>query len=461
MTDEELIERLSTITGQLYDQPELLAEWSRDWWPFGAKTTLYEDDLPLVAVVPDTAEDVAAVVRLAAEAGRAIIAKGGGSNLVGMVQPRPGAILLDLRGLNVIDPVDEFNLTVRVDAGVHGGELEVRLNEQGYTLLHQPRSLHLSTVGGWIATRATGLLSTKFGGIEEQIEAMDVVLPDGEFVCSKPVPRHGSGPRWLDLFLGSEGAFGVITGATIRVRSVPAEFRLRALGMPSYRDALDGIRKLLQRGIKPAVACLYDANESRFLHSILDTTGNHLLVVGFDGESEIVELEERLALEALFAAGGIDLGREPAWNWWDRRHAADWLIDGNEERGEIADIIDLSASWSVLPKLIADVSAVLEPLVDEVWYRSEHFYLSGAAVSFSFFVREATDERAMEMYRDAWTTAMRAALNAGGAIAHHHGIGQARKPWLREELGMGSRLIADIKRTIDPDDCLNPGRLLM
>lgn len=459
MSDEKLIERLSEFSGQLFDQPELLAEWTRDWWPYGAKVTLYEDELPLVAIVPDSVEEVAAVVRLAAEAGRTIITRGGGSNLVGAVQPHPGAILLDIRGLNVIDPVDELNHTVRVDAGVHGGELEERLNEQGFTLAHQPRSLHLSTVGGWIVTRATGLLSTKYGGIEDQIEAIEVVLADGTIVRSKPAPRHGVGPRWLDLFLGSEGAFGVITGATLRVRPIPTTFRIHALGMHSYNSALDAIRSLLQRGVKPAVGCLYDVNESRFLHSMLGTAGNHLLFLGFDGEPEVVDLEERLAFETLTAANGVQLGTAPAAAWWDRRHSADWLIDGNEEEGQIADAADLSGPWSALPTMIANVRAALEPLVDEVWHHSEHFYASGASVTFPFFVREESDDRAMEVYQLAWASAMRVALDSGGAIAHHHGIGKVRLPWLREELGEGLRLLAGLRRTFDPGARFNPGRL--
>jgi alkyldihydroxyacetonephosphate synthase len=459
MTDEELFRRLAEVTGQILDQPELLAEWTRDWWPIAARLAINEETLPAFAVVPESVEEVAAVVKIAAEAGRIVITKGGGSGLVGALEPRAGAILIDTRGLNVIEAVDPLNETVRVDAGVHGGELEIRLNEQGYTLAHDPESLHLSTVGGWVSTRASGHFSTKYGGIEDLIAAIDVVLPDGTVARSRPIPRHGAGPRWWELFIGAEGALGIITGATLRVRPLPEEIRFRALGMPSYEVGLEAIRALLQRGIVPAAIRLYDANATAdFAEHTHHINAENLLVLVFDGPPEIVEVEERLALGALVSAGGRDLGAEPAIAWFDSRHAIDWIIDGNEAEGAIADLIDVCAPWAVLPRVIAAGRAALHQRVAETRHHSTHFYRGGAEVSFVFFVREESDEQAMEVYRRAYAAVMRAILDAGGSIVHHSGIGQARLPWVQEEIGEGMPFLQAIKRAVDPDNRFNPGR---
>lgn len=446
---DEVIRRLAEVAGHLFDQPELLAEWSRDWWPYAAKLLLDEDDLPLVAVVPDSTEDVAAAVRIAAVARRPIIVRGGGSNLAGALQPRPGAILLNLSGLNVIDPVDPRDLTVRVDAGVFGGELEERLDEQGFSLMHEPRSLHLSTVGGWIATGATGLTSTKYGGIDAQIEALEVVLADG---TTAHLNARDATSRLLRLVVGSGGAYGIVTSATLRVRPTPPVFRLAALANRSFDHALDSIRQLLQRGITPAVVALYDRRQSRVLHAPLAHTDDHLVIIGFEGAPEIVALEERLTIEALSAGGARLLEPEVAWQWWEERHSASWLIEGNGRPGQIADAIVVTASWTALPGVISRVREAIEPLVDDSWHHIELFSASGATVAFPIFVREASDDRAMEVYRAAWRMAVKSAAAAGGWIAGRTPAGEARRPWLHGEAGDEANLPAALKRTFDPEN---------
>ncbi|MCC6792643.1 MAG: FAD-binding oxidoreductase [Thermomicrobiales bacterium] len=428
MTDEEVIARLHDISGQVYDQPELLAEWSRDWWPYGAKIPLWDDDLPLVAIAPDSVEDVAAVVRLAAETGRPIMVKGGGSGLNGSLYPEPGAILIETSGLNMIGELDQERRTIEVEAGVHGGELEERLNELGYWLPLQPRSLNLATIGGMIATRASGLLSTKYGDIGGHIEAIEAVLADGTIV------RYDGriSPEQRDRLIGSAGALGIITSATLRVRPTPAEFRLRVFDVQTISCGLRVVGRLMREGVIPAVAAVYDAAESAWLSERLAIAGESLLVLGFDGEPDAVHREEAVATKLVTSEAGSSFPPDVAREWWDRRHATDWLIDGNDEEGWIADVFHCSANWSETEEAIDSVRRALEPVTDDCWVHVESCSIDGTHLSFPFFIRERTDDRAMERYRRAVDAADSAARAAG-----------ARPAWRRRGTEEGQRASAN------------------
>ena len=419
-----------------------------------------EDSLPAFAVMPDSAAEVSAILKVAAETGREVILKGGGTSLVGALESRPGSILIDLRGLNVIDAVNEIDHTVRVDAGVHGGELEERLNEQGYTLGHFPRSLNLSTVGGWIATRAVGAFATRYGGIEDLIQGLDIVLPNGQFVETSATPRQQAGPKWLDLIPGSEGAFGIVTTVTLRVRPIPEERRFRAFSVPSFEGALETLRILVQRGICPAAVALADASETESLAFDLDTPeAENLLILAFDGISSVVDLEEGLTTATLLAAGATDLGSSPGLLWFDRLYRCDWLIDGNEPEGAMADEIDVTTPWSKLGEVIDAGRRALAAHADAVWTHSSAFYPTGAMIGFTFFIRKENDDEALVAYQLAWRDCLDAVIAAGGGISHHNGIGQARLPWFAEQHGPGMQILRAVKTTLDPERRLNRGRL--
>lgn len=460
LTDEALVTRLRGIVPTVNDEQEALAEWSKDWWPAEAKQYIEDADLPAAAVSPDTVGEVAAVVRLAVETGRPLMPRGGGSNLVGALEPLPGAIVVQLSGLNVIDPVNDINGTVRVDAGVYGGELEARLAEQGYTLGFDPASLHLSTVGGWVATGAAGIESTGSGSIDRLVVGIEAVLADGSIVTALPRPGRGAGPGWRELLAGSEGAFGIVTAVWLRVRPMPEARRFRAYDMPSFPAALDAIRTTLQRGCVPAVVRLLDDVESRELSDRLqiDSSGN-LLMLMFEGIKELADAEERAVDRAIAAAGGRDLGADPCARWHGDRYSADWIVDGNEEEGDIADCVDVVASWDVVDAVIAAGREALAPFATRASVRCAHFHADGAAIEFTFAIERDTEDQALDAYEAACTALMRAVIDGGGGIAHHSGIGRARLPWLAEELGSGMDVLRLLKAALDPRGIMNPGRL--
>jgi alkyldihydroxyacetonephosphate synthase len=462
LTDEQLYDRLAAVTCPVLDQPELLEEWSRDWWPLTARVEVDEASLPAFAVMPETVEEVAAVLRIAAEAERPIVTRGGGTNMVGAISPVAGAIVLVTRSLNVIGAVDEIDCTVKVDSGVFGGELEARLNELGYTLGHCPRSLHLSTVGGWIATRAIGSFSTRYGGIEELLIGIEVVLPDGTIVRSRPTPRYGAGPRWCELFVGSEGVLGVIATATLRVRPMAEDRTFKAYTMPSFDDALEAIRSLLQRGVEPASIFLLDRPSSLPIAEQMEMrTADHALFVAFDGPAAVVDAQRSLTHDAVIAIGGRVCGEEIARTWIDLEFSFDWLIDGNEDEGAMADEIDVAAMWSHLPVVIAAGRQALEQYSPNVQIRVGHFNESGAMVGFRFFIQDENDRRAVERYGSAWNLLMKSVIDSGGSIVHHGGIGVARAAWLEQELkGGGMHMLHTLRQAIDPGSRMNPGNFL-
>jgi alkyldihydroxyacetonephosphate synthase len=215
---------------------------------------------------------------------------------------------------------------------------------------------------------------------------------------------------------------------------------------------------MFRRGLRPAVIRLYDEHEAEhLLEEIRQGDGEPLLILGFDGPQRLVEAEEDLALAICVERSGRDLGRGIGERWERNRFDASWLERGNGE-GRMADAIEISGRWSVLPSLYERVTGQLAPRVDALWAHFSHFYPQGGSIYFIVFLSDASPGRLLERYAEVWETVMRATLDEGGSISHHHGIGEARLPWIREELGSGYEVLAAIKRALDPQGTLNVGR---
>jgi alkyldihydroxyacetonephosphate synthase len=460
LSDAELLIRLHVITPELFVEPELLAELSRDLWPVESKMAVERDLLPVAAVMPSDLGDLIAVVRLAASAGRPLIPRGGGTGLTGGLEAMPGAIIVDLRGLNVIDPVNERNLTVRVDAGVHGGELTARLAEQGFILRHEPDSLALSTVGGWIATRSIGAFATGCGGIARFVASLDVVPADGSFITVTTGDQ--AGPALAELFIGCEGSFGIVVAATLHVRPTPEARRFRAFACPAFLDGLEGLRGLIAAGIVPAASKLFDEGGSQPLAFQLqiDERGCLLFVI-FEGPAALVEAQERLAVERLTATGAFDLGPAPAATWDQQRLGTFWFMAGNEGEGRLADRIDLFIPWDRVESVVEKCTAALTRSKISFASHSSQVLTHGVEITIDFWIDLNDDDAALDLHEDIWTQIMEIALDEGARIAHRHGYGRVRTPWLSRELGASHAALVAIKQALDPLGIMNPGRLLL
>jgi alkyldihydroxyacetonephosphate synthase len=440
---------------------------------------------PDAVVLPASAEQVSAVLATCAEHRVAVVPFGGGTSVVGGVEPvRDGfaaAISLDLSRLAAAVEVDPTSLTARLDAGLFGPEAERRLGEEGVTLGHFPQSFEYSTVGGWVATRSAGQASTGYGRIDELVEGVRCVTPAGE-LGTKVVPASAAGPSLRELVVGSEGVLGVICEATLRVRPAPRARRYEAWSFGSFAEGCDAFRVMEQAGAAADVSRLSDEDETRLtmaLGASGSTTeklgrrylrmrgheGGCLAIVGFEGEEDEVEDRRRRTAALLRAGGGVALGHRPGDAWRRSRYAGPYLRDELLDRGVLAETLETATSWTNLGKLHAAVRDALGAALAGrgtpalVMCHVSHLYPSGASLYFTFLARQ--EEDALAQWRAAKTAASEAVMAGGGTITHHHAIGRDHRQWLTAETGpLGIEVLRAAKERLDPAGIMNPGKLL-
>src|SRR5919198_4412464 len=342
-----------------------------------------------------------------------------------------------------------------------GGAYEAAVAARGYTTGHYPQSIDRSTVGGWVATRAAGQFSTKYGNIEDLCLGLEAVLPSGEVVRLEPMPRASVGPSLRELFLGSEGTLGVITEVTLRVHPLPEERALASFAFPTMAAALDTVRRVLRVGWRPAVLRAYDQTETARQFSAWAPADACLLLVVNEGPGALVQAESRACAREAAAGGGTAVGSEPVAHWLEARNQVpSW--DFFLEREMLADTIEVAATWDRINRVYENVVAALAgaPGVIVASGHSSHGYPQGTNIYFTFVMKPEPFAEAEAAYLEAWACALRATLAAGATISHHHGIGRLRAPWLAEELGSAYPVLRDLKRALDPHGIMNPGALL-
>jgi len=431
------------------------AEHARDWWPrlIPGVALGHVENWPGVIVRAHSTNDVAATLRVAEGHRVAVTAQGGRSGVVGGAVPAPGAIALDLTGLNKIVALDELSCTVRVQAGVFGPDLERFVRARGYTVGHFPQSFDLATVGGWIACRGAGQYSNRYGKIEDMVRALTVVLASGEVLTlGGHGPRQAVGPDLLGLFIGSEGTLGVITEATLVVRAVaPRESRAAYL-FTSFAAGMDACRRVLQRDAHPAVLRLYDEAESK---RNFDVEGCALIVLD---EGDALFVNATMAIVEHECSGATSLDESYVERWLTHRNDVSALAP-LWERGLVVDTIEVAGPWAVLDTLRQRVCESLRAIesVVVVSVHQSHAYLDGACLYFTFAGQPSGDATAF--YRLAWDRAVNEVMTAGGAISHHHGIGRNRARFVAEALGNAFPVLQGLKAQLDPFNILNPGVL--
>jgi alkyldihydroxyacetonephosphate synthase len=440
---------------------------------------------PDAVVRPDSAEQVAAVLAACAEHRVAVIPFGGGTSVVGGVEPvRDGmdaAVTLDLGRLSSTVEVDRTSLTARLDAGLFGPEAERRLAAEGVTLGHFPQSFEYSTVGGWVATRSAGQASTGYGRIDELVEAVRCVTPAGE-IGTHAVPASAAGPSTRELLVGSEGVLGVICEATVRVRPAPAFRRYEGWSFASFAEGCDAFRVMEQAEAAADVNRLSDEAETGLSMAMASSgiraegLGRRYLrlrghergciaILGFEGEEEDVERRRRQTAGLLRAGGGIALGPRPGETWLHSRYSGPYLRDELLTRRVFVDTLETATSWANLGTLHAAVAEALRTTLGErgtpalVMCHVSHLYPSGASLYFTFLARQ--EDEAMAQWTAAKTAASEAIVAGGGTITHHHAIGRDHRQWMRAEVGeLGLELIRAAKERLDPAGIMNPGKLL-
>jgi alkyldihydroxyacetonephosphate synthase len=313
----------------------------------------------------------------------------------------------------------------------------------------------LATVGGWIACRGAGQLSTRYGKIEDFVTGLTVVLADGRVVTTGGHPRQAVGPDLTQVFVGSEGTLGIMCRAQLRLHPVPPFERRAAFGFASVAEAIDASRRILRRGATPAVLRLYDAVESDRNYK----TGDQLCVVIALDEGDEAIVDGTFAVVESECATAERLDDSLVDHWLAKRNdvaALEALISN----GLIVDTMEISAPWSRLPAIydaaVAAISAVPGTLAASA--HQSHSYIDGACLYFTFGGQPG-DLGKDGYYRAVWDAGTRAVLDNGGSLSHHHGVGVNRGRFVAEALGAGFDVFQAMKTALDPNGILNPGKL--
>lgn len=430
--------------------------WILSWLRDHLKTP---NPLPACVVRPASVADVQATLRLARAAGAPVVPFGLGSGVVGGVLTSAESVVLDMGAMAATRFIDETDLLAGFDAGKNGLGAEQEVAALGLTIGHWPQSVAISSVGGWVATRASGQFSTLHGNIEDIVHSIDAVLPDGEAVTLGRGPRASAGPDLRHLMLGSEGILGVITGVTFSLRRAPESRELSAFFAPDMAAGFAFQREVIQTGWRPPVVRQYDAREAARLDARCEQP---LVLMVHEGPSTLVATEQA-AVESLAPGHGLTPApAEIAAHWLEHRNTVpNWNVF--LERNLVVDTVEVSAGWSAIGRIYDDAVAALAAIPGCLngSAHSSHAYRSGLNLYFSFAIRAEDPVTLEASYFTAWRAIMEATARHGGSLSHHHGIGRVRAPWLETELtAAGLSLLRKIKAALDPSGMMNPGALL-
>ncbi|SSW62778.1 FAD-binding oxidoreductase [Achromobacter agilis] len=457
----ELVEALRGVSDDVLTATADVVAWTRDWWAGSMMTeTAGKPATPHAAIVRvSTVEQVQAVMRIANAAAMPVTVSAGRSNVTGAALPVRGGIVLDVCELNRLVGVDRESQIVEVEAGMFGDVFEQTIQgEYGLTMGHWPSSFGISTVGGWVACRGAGQLSTRYGKIEDMVFGMDVVLADGSLITVGGYSRAALGSDLQQVFIGSEGTLGVIVRVRFKLHRLPDYGRAIAYGFKTFAIGLEACREIMQRGANPAALRLYDELESGVQFNRPDL---NVLLVADEGARQIVDAVMAISEGVCEEMGEKLDGAAVFERWLDTRYLTGKSAEGfKRSPGFVADTLEMSGRWSDLPEIYAEVvnaiNAVPGTLAGSA--HQSHAYVDGACLYFSLRGEVEVEMRA-KWYRQAWDAANAVLIKYNAALSHHHGVGLLRAPYMEASLGSGFQVLRAIKRTLDPQNILNPGKL--
>ncbi len=450
---------------------------------------------PDAVLYPRSTNEVLALLAFASEHDIAVVPFGGGTSVVGGVSAASGSfstlITLDLSGMDRVIDIDATSRTATAEAGIYGPAFEKALQARGMTLGHFPQSFEFSTLGGWIAHRGAGQGSNRYGRAEDWLLGAKLATPRG-LLDTNGFPASAAGPQLNELVPGSEGAFGIITEATVRLHSAPAAADYRGYLFRDFETGTAAIRAAVQEDLPATMLRLSDINETRFYRAYgalgkkkglkgrfadlyLARRGFDakacVLIAGFEGDSDMTEdARRRFGRLAQQKFGALSLGRGQGERWRQGRFHGPYLRDPMMDRGIGVDTLETATSWSKIDALYTAVRMALEHAMRETAPREgahgivmchvSHSYPDGASLYFTYiFPRALGDEIAQ--WRAIKNAASDAIVANGGTISHHHGVGEDHLPWMAQEKGaLGIEVLRAIKRTLDPKGILNPGKLI-
>ncbi|MBY9009723.1 MAG: FAD-binding oxidoreductase [Candidatus Lokiarchaeota archaeon] len=417
--------------------------------------------LPDIITWPETVEQISEILKFANKEKIPVIPYAEGSGVVGGAIPTRGGIILDMKKFNKILELNDKDLTVSAQAGINGMNLERFLNAKGYTTGHIPQSIQMSSLGGWIAHRAAGQFSTKYGKIEDIVLGMEVVLPEGKLISFKTVPRASTGPQLDKLFIGGEGTLGIVTKATLKIWPYPEKRSLISYAFPTFEDSLEAIRQILREHIFPAVIRIYDQFETMRHFPDIEKAKDKVMVVFIcEGIKKLVDLEEDITREKCEKHSGIDCGEHPVEHWFETRFRVTETSTMPPFK-IVFETLEVASLWenaaNVYHAVLESINKIKGILM--ITAHVSHFYPNGVGIYFSWGGVPLKGNTDLDFYQECWDTTIKSVLDAGGSIAHHHGIGINRSHWMEQEWGVAMTTMRKIKKLLDPNNILNPGKI--
>lgn len=441
------------------------------------------DSYPSAIVYPRDEQDIVKIIQICREYDICIIPTGGRSSVTeGISYPRTG-IALDLtRHLNKIIEINENDSSVTVEPGIMGPDLEKTLNNyrsdkipQGYTCGHFPQSFEYSTVGGWVVTRGAGQESTGYGKIEDMMLGLRMVTPNG--VIEIPAyPARATGPDLMQMIVGSEGAFGIVTEVTMKIRQVPPSTRYASFLFKSWKEGIAAVRQVMQgRTGKPYIFRLSDPEESdiylemadlaSWKEWILDKLGYKkgkrvLLMCSTAGTKRYAKSVMKDIKSIVSDHHGQYIGTSAVHEWLEDRFHTPYLRSALMDQDVIIDTLETSATWDKLPIIWQNVRSTIKDRPHTiVMVHLSHMYENGSNLYF-IFMSQAHNKDQINDYKQFQNSIINSIIDAGGTLSHHHGIGRLFVPWMEEQIGtIGMELLQVIKQWLDPDNLMNPGVL--
>jgi alkyldihydroxyacetonephosphate synthase len=450
--------------------------------------------LPDVVVRPGDEDEVVAIVRAAIDADAVLIPFGGGTNISGSLEAPAGeqrtVVSVDMGRLNRVLEIDDDSRLARVQTGVFGPHLEEQLNARGWTAGHFPDSFTHSTLGGWIATRSSGMQSDKYGDISDLTRAVRVATPTGLLV-TRAVPHTSTGPSVREMVLGSEGRLGIITEATIHVHRVPESRVILGYLFPDWERAVAAMHAIAASEASPSVTRVSDAHETQFSFSTrkdptpLDRVKSKALTtylqrrrdydleamclsfIGYEGSKSHVAAQRKLVGRIVTRHGGLCIGSGPGALYDQKKFDTPYIRDYLLDRGAPADVSETSAPWSVLPGLYANVMAAAGGAFADlgvtgyIMCHLSHSYHSGACLYFTFAFKPSGVRAVLEEYDVVKAAIQQAFVDSGATLSHHHAVGTEHARWLQEDISApGVAMLRSLFDGVDPGANLNPGKIV-
>lgn len=447
---------------------------------------------PDVVVYPADEAEVQKVVDAAVAADAVIIPFGGGSNIAGSLEPVPAekrtVVSLDLGRLRKVIDIDTDSGLARIQAGSQGPDLEEQLNAQGWTIGHFPDSFTHSTVGGWVATRSSGMQSDKYGDIADIARGLRVVRPGGVLVL-RPLPSTSSGPSVREMILGSEGRLGVITEVTVQVHRVPEKRNIYAYFFPNWDAGIAAMQEISESDATPSITRISDARETGFtlatskertgfskftaetvLPALMRRKGWNLddiciSFIGYEGGVAHAKRQKKLVDAIVKKHGGMGVGEGPGILYDQKKFDTPYLRDFLLDMGAAGDVSETAAPWSKLIDVHKNVYAAAQGAYDEIgvkgWIMSHmsHSYHSGACLYFTFafvFKNDPVGE-----YNKVKNAIQQAFVDSDATISHHHGVGREHSAWLEQDISTeGVKIMAALFEGADPKSNFNPNKIL-